>query len=154
MKIIYDDIFNIHKQGGVIGITTNSCLDRNGYLVMGKGIALQAKKLFPELPRDWGKIMTLLSPTTNYTFYDETHRMFAIQTKNHWRRPSNTCLISASLDIVISTAEQLQLSEVYIPPLGCGNGGLNWDTQIKPLIENKHSSNIIVVLSKTFTEMK
>ena len=109
--------------------------------VMGKGIALMFKESFPE----------------NFLAYEEackskqvqTGRMFVTQsvtlegsrwiinfpTKQHWRQPSRLEWIIAGLKDLKLVIEQKRIRSIAIPPLGCGNGGLNWE-DVRPEIES------------------
>lgn len=145
MKIIYGtDIFQLHKNRHTIGITINSQITTKG-LVMGKGIALQCKKMYPQIPNQWADIMINMFPAENYTFYDRKHNLLAVQTKNHWRNPSNVFIIEKSLVRLIEIANYWMLNNIYLPPLGCGNGGLDWDNQVRPLMESKLDDRFTVV---------
>ncbi|KKK48761.1 hypothetical protein LCGC14_3141900, partial [marine sediment metagenome] len=55
MKEISGNIWNFHEQGHWIVITTNGTVKANGEAVMGRGVALQAKRKFPALPKLLGK---------------------------------------------------------------------------------------------------
>jgi len=105
--------------------------------VMGKGLALQFKKAFPE----------------NFTAYEKAcrarevvpGRMHVVQrlasprfiinfpTKRHWRHPSKLEYVRDGLCDLTRQVERLGIKSIAIPPLGCGNGGLNW-SEVKPLI--------------------
>jgi len=107
--------------------------------IMGKGIALQFKQAYPE----------------NFTAYEKAcrsgdvrpGRMFIVAkdkvcnpkfivnfpTKRHWREKSKIEDIKIGLDALILDVEGLGIGSIAIPPLGCGNGGLNW-SEVKPLI--------------------
>jgi O-acetyl-ADP-ribose deacetylase (regulator of RNase III) len=108
--------------------------------VMGKGIALQFKRAYP----------------ANYQAYraacarDEVRlgRMFVVDTgalgprryivnfptKQHWRSTSKLADIEAGLDDLVRVAGELGITSIAIPPLGCGNGGLDW-ADVRPLID-------------------
>jgi O-acetyl-ADP-ribose deacetylase (regulator of RNase III) len=62
-------------------------------------------------------------------------RSFVIfATKEHWRDPSRIEWIESGLSKLASAVSELQLSEIAVPALGCGLGGLPWE-QVKALIE-------------------
>lgn len=105
--------------------------------VMGKGLALQFKKAFPDNfaayehackadKMEVGKVhifRRLISPKFIVNF----------PTKKHWRQPSKIEYIRDGLDDLIAQIGRLHISSLAIPPLGCGNGGLNW-AQVRELI--------------------
>ncbi|GAA4240785.1 macro domain-containing protein [Actinomadura meridiana] len=107
--------------------------------VMGKGLALQFKRAFPANFRAYvqacadhrvrpGKIFA--------TSMDGDRWILNFPTKRHWRNRSRIDDIRAGLDDLVRTLVDLRVTSVAIPPLGCGNGGLDWD-QVRPLIVNK-----------------
>lgn len=49
-----------------------------------------------------------------------------ILTKRHWRDPSRMADIEAGLVDLVAHVQRLYIRSIAIPPLGCGNGGLNW----------------------------
>lgn len=57
-------------------------------------------------------------------------------TKDHWRSNSKLEFIHDGLDDLVEQLKKLDIKSVAIPPLGCGNGGLDW-AEVKPLIEEK-----------------
>src|SRR4029077_5132654 len=108
--------------------------------VMGKGVALQFRKAFPD----------------NYTAYErackrgevQTGRMFVFETgqltrprlvinfptKRHWRGKAKMEYIDAGLVDLVRVLRRYEVRSVAIPPLGCGNGGLRW-AEVRPRIE-------------------
>ena len=47
-------------------------------------------------------------------------------TKRHWKGKSRMADIDAGLDALIEDVRRLGVKSIAIPPLGCGNGGLDW----------------------------
>ena len=47
-------------------------------------------------------------------------------TKGSWREQSRLADIEAGLQDLIATVRRLNIRSIAVPPLGCGNGGLNW----------------------------
>ncbi|MCQ8104204.1 macro domain-containing protein [Methylomonas sp. SURF-2] len=108
--------------------------------VMGKGIALQFKKKWPDNFKLYAEACKagLVKPGQMF-IYDAgllATPKFIINfpTKDHWRRRSHIEFIQDGLVDLIAQIEARQITSIAIPPLGCGNGGLNW-SDVKPLIE-------------------
>ncbi len=57
-------------------------------------------------------------------------------TKDHWRSASKLSYIEKGLNWFRENYEELNLSSVAFPPLGCGNGGLPWSI-VGPLMYAK-----------------
>lgn len=109
--------------------------------VMGKGIALQFKKKFPGNFKEYesackqgqvtvGKVFTVkLDSLTNPSY------IINFPTKKHWREDSKLEYVERGLEDLVSEIRRLNLTSIAIPPLGCGNGGLSWEREVRPLIE-------------------
>ena len=54
-------------------------------------------------------------------------------TKRHWKEKSKIEYIESGLKVLVKEVKQLNIRSIAIPPLGCGNGGLNWEV-VKPMI--------------------
>lgn len=108
--------------------------------VMGKGIALQFKKAFPENFEPYakacaadqmqpGKMLTVdLNRLSNPRF------IINFPTKRDWKHKSRLKDIEAGLPALIEELRRLKITSIAVPPLGCGNGGLDW-RDVRPLIE-------------------
>lgn len=114
----------------------------NAVGVMGKGIALQFKKHYPmnyEAYRNAvkqgivkpGKVFLYPINTTGKVKY-----IANFATKGHWRYPSQLRWIKTGLEDLKKQIAALNIDSVAIPPLGCGQGGLDW-RKVKVLIEDE-----------------
>jgi O-acetyl-ADP-ribose deacetylase (regulator of RNase III) len=56
-------------------------------------------------------------------------------TKKHWRQPSRVEYIEAGLHKFVEHYGEYGISSVSFPQLGCGHGGLDWESQVQPLME-------------------
>lgn len=107
--------------------------------VMGKGVAALFKKRFPAMYDDY-KLrcdrheVRLGEP---YLYRDLSGTMIVnFPTKDHWRSSSRLADIESGLDYFASHTERWGLTSAAFPPLGCGNGGLDW-VEVGPLIYKK-----------------
>ena len=108
--------------------------------VMGKGIALQFKQAFPENFKQYKKACDSKEVQPGKMFTTSTGKLFPkyiinFPTKRHWKGKSKIEDIESGLKALVDNIRQLNIKSIAIPPLGCGNGGLNW-VQIKPMIMN------------------
>ena len=107
--------------------------------VMGKGIALQFKKKWPANFKVYADACKAGQVQPGHMFIYHAGPLATpkyvinFPTKNHWRGKSHIEFIQ---DGLIDLVEQIKvhcITSIAIPPLGCGNGGLDW-RQVKPLI--------------------
>lgn len=100
--------------------------------VMGKGIALQFKKAFPAMFDEYRKAakageIRIGSMQLWATGQLEGPRyIINFPTKKHWKAKSRLADIDAGLVDLIRVVRHLGIKSIAVPPLGCGNGGLDW----------------------------
>lgn len=108
--------------------------------VMGRGIALQFKKAFPENYKEYASACKRgeVIPGRNLVFKTGQaifpHYIINFPTKRHWRGKSRLSDIESGLDDLVSVIRQLGIHSIAIPPLGSGLGGLDWK-EVRQLIE-------------------
>jgi O-acetyl-ADP-ribose deacetylase (regulator of RNase III) len=109
--------------------------------VMGKGIALQFKEAFPENTSAYATACKAGKVRIGEMFVTETHLLnsprFIINfpTKKDWKHPSKFDYVTQGLTDLVRTIRKRGIRSVALPPLGCGNGGLDW-AMVKPAIES------------------
>jgi O-acetyl-ADP-ribose deacetylase (regulator of RNase III) len=108
--------------------------------VMGKGIALQFKKAFPEIVESYEAACKAKTLQPGRMHVYDRGQMFNpryiinFPTKRHWKGKSKIADIEAGLDALVEELKNRGITSVAIPPLGCGHGGLDW-VDVLPLIE-------------------
>lgn len=105
--------------------------------VMGKGIALEFKKLFPEMFAEYRSLCeTGQFQVGNLWLYKSPNKwILNFPTKRHWRQPSQMEYIEAGLEKFVNSYAQMGIHSIAFPPLGCGNGQLDFETQVQPVME-------------------
>jgi O-acetyl-ADP-ribose deacetylase (regulator of RNase III) len=107
---------------------------------MGKGIALQFKQAWPENFDAYAKACRAKEVRPGHMFVWESGRMvnpryiINFPTKRHWREKSRLEDIRNGLRTLVEDVQRLGIRSIAVPPLGCGNGGLDWQ-DVCPLIE-------------------
>ena len=97
--------------------------------VMGKGIALEFKKRYPEMFRQYIEKCKTGEVKAGIPYvYQNTDGTIIINfpTKEHWRSPSHLSYIIDGLDWFVAHYQNYGIDNIAFPPLGCGNGGLTW----------------------------
>ncbi|WP_337520356.1 type II toxin-antitoxin system antitoxin DNA ADP-ribosyl glycohydrolase DarG [Anaerotignum faecicola] len=112
-------------------VNTVNC---EGY--MGKGIAYQFKLRYPENNSDYVKICKRgeLKPGNLHYFREGGKIIINFPTKDKWRAKSKMEYIEDGLWELKKLISDLGIKSIAIPPLGSGNGGLNWP-EVKKNIE-------------------
>lgn len=104
--------------------------------VMGGGIALEFKNRYPEMFLKYRDICSkkLLSPGKLHLWKSDTKWILNFPTKNHFRNPSEIEFIEEGLKKFVDTYEEKGITSISFPLLGSGLGGLDWETEVKPLM--------------------
>jgi len=131
-----------YKQGDLLAESAEALVNTvNCVGVMGRGVALQFKRRFPD----------------NYAFYEAACRrnevipgkmlvyetngfvspryIINFPTKRHWRGASRMEDIDAGLADLIDVVQSRGIVSIAVPPLGCGLGGLDWET-VRPRMDS------------------
>jgi O-acetyl-ADP-ribose deacetylase (regulator of RNase III)/uncharacterized protein YwgA len=130
-KALIGDLFDSKAQTLVNTVNTVG--------VMGKGVALEFKERFPGMFEDYvarcdRKQVKLGEP---YLYRDLAGTMVInFPTKEHWRSPSRLADIEQGLDHFVRHYAEWGVTSAAFPPLGCGNGGLEW-AEVGPLVYRK-----------------
>ncbi len=101
--------------------------------VMGRGIALQFKRAYPENYEAYRKVceQNRLRPGTLFTFdLNQLHNpryIINFPTKRHWKGKSRIEDIESGLEALVREINRLGIESIALPPLGCGLGGLEWN---------------------------
>jgi O-acetyl-ADP-ribose deacetylase (regulator of RNase III) len=113
--------------------------------VMGKGIALQFKRKWPPNFRAYEAACRkkIVVPGRMFVFDAggllKPRYIINFPTKVHWRGKSHIDIIRSGLEDLVRQIKELNIRSIAIPPLGCGNGGLDW-SEVRPVIEEALST--------------
>lgn len=109
--------------------------------VMGKGIALMFKERFTENMRLYAAACKAKQVETGKMFITEVHELDGprwivnFPTKQHWKAPSKMVWVEEGLQDLRRFLIEKQVKSIAIPPLGAGNGGLEW-AEVREQIES------------------
>lgn len=128
------DIFASHSYALVNTVNTVG--------VMGKGVALHCKELFPYNFEQYeqacknnelciGRLLPVQDTNANLG----ERLIINFPTKMHWRNPSKYEYIEEGLKTLRNFIILQKITDIAMPPLGCGNGGLDWNV-VKKMIED------------------
>lgn len=104
--------------------------------VMGKGIAKRFKEEYPAMFREYKKLCDSHELVVGrlHLWKGEANWILNFPTKTTWRKPSSLEYLESGLQTFNSSYKDLGITSVGFPPLGCGNGELEWH-EVKPLME-------------------
>ena len=128
MKIFVGDILQSKAQ---TLINTVNCVG-----IMGKGIALEFKNHFPDMFKDYFERCERkeVKPGEPYLYKSLfPPQIVNFPTKDHWKSVSRVADVESGLKHILAHYREWGITSLSIPPLGCGNGQLEWRT-VGPLI--------------------
>jgi O-acetyl-ADP-ribose deacetylase (regulator of RNase III) len=138
-----------YKNGDMFDEPTEAIVNTvNCVGVMGKGVALEFKRRWPANFKAYKLACAdkALTPGKMFIFDNdgfldsEKHRfLINFPTKQHWRSKSKIEYVKDGLVDFAEQVRRIGIKSVALPPLGCGNGGLEW-SDVRPLIEDAVSS--------------
>jgi O-acetyl-ADP-ribose deacetylase (regulator of RNase III) len=130
-----------YAKGNLLDAQTEALVNTvNTVGIMGKGIALMFKERFPQNMREYAHACKAGLVVTGKMFVTETRELVGprwivnFPTKQHWRHPSRMEWVEQGLEDLRRFIVDNRVASIAIPPLGAGNGGLNW-LDVKPRLE-------------------
>lgn len=146
LTIQHTDIFKAASgPNQAICVTTNGIIKRNGEAVMGAGIAKSVNTRYNVARILANHLRANGNIPTDLGIYDGFH-ILSFPTKNNWRDDSDIELIKNSAKLLVRLADRLKLTKIYTVKPGCNNGHLDWETQVRPAIENILDDRFTVIL--------
>ena len=131
-----------YQQGNLLEAPVEALVNTvNTVGVMGRGIALMFKERYPENFKAYAAACKSGDVQIGRMFVTATNELegprwiINFPTKKHWRPKSRIEWIEQGLEDLVRVIREKEIRSLTIPPLGCGNGGLNW-ADVQNLIEN------------------
>jgi O-acetyl-ADP-ribose deacetylase (regulator of RNase III) len=122
------------KSGDLLKETTDAIVNTvNCVGVMGKGIALQFKQRWPSNFKEYEAASKRkeIKPGRMFIYdlgeWEKPRYIINFPTKAHWRGDSKLEYVEDGLRDLVKQVKRLGIKSISLPPLGCGNGGLDWD---------------------------
>ena len=138
MKVVVGDLWEV--EADYKGVTTNGYVTKAGNAVMGRGVALQAKRKFPGIERQLGEAI-LAGGNRPYLLEPG---LFSFPVKCNWWEKADKNLILASVHALAVLATRLSDRDFAIPLPGTGNGRLDPD-EVWPLLSELPDNVTVVV---------
>ena len=122
-----------YTQGDLLAASADALVNTvNEVGVMGKGVALQFRDAFPESAHEYERAAKTGGVRVGRVFVTRNHSLIGprwiihFPTKKNWRQPSKLEWIRAGLKDLVRVVQREGIRSIALPPLGCGNGGLEW----------------------------
>jgi len=150
-----------YKKGNILLESVEALVNTvNCVGIMGRGIALQFKKNYPSNYKAYKNAcdQQQIQPGKMFVYQisqlTDPKYIINFPTKRHWRGKSRIEDIKSGLTDLIKIINDLNISSIAIPPLGCGLGGLDW-SDVRQEIEAALSSlnNVHVVIFEPNTSI-
>lgn len=131
-----------YTQGNLLEAPAEALINTvNTVGVMGKGIALMFREAFPENTSVYEAACKAGQLQVGHMLVSQTRDLVGhkwiinFPTKQHWRHPSKLEWVREGLKDLVRVIRENRIQSVAVPPLGCGNGGLEW-SQVRGEIES------------------
>lgn len=121
-------------------ITTNGSVRKDGRAVMGRGIALGAKKKFKDLDLRLGRLLTLYGNRFQWL----EGNVYAFPVKHRWMEEADIELIKKSAAELAEVANEMDGCQFFLPLPGCDNGRLDFE-KVVPAIHDILPQNVVFV---------
>ncbi len=121
--------------------------------VMGKGIALMFREAFPANTEAYEKAVAAGDVRVGRMLVTENRALVGprwlinFPTKKHWRNPSKLEWVREGLKDLVAVLRKHDIHSIALPPLGCGNGGLDWllvRREVEGALANLNDVEVIV----------
>lgn len=122
-----------------IAIPTNGTVTKANRLVMGAGVARQAKQIFPNIDLEFGR---RVKEYGNQVHYLHSPRVLSFPVKNNYWDKADSELIKLSCNQAMIARPAN--ARVYLPLVGCGNGGLRKE-DVLPILDKYLDDNFTLI---------
>jgi hypothetical protein len=128
LKEITGNIWD-YIDSAIIAITTNGSVSRSGKAVIGRGVAADAVRYYPDIPFTLG---SLIARAGNHVFY-LGNGIVSFPVEHSPYETPDLRLIKQSAVEIVQLADTHQWNMIIIPRPGCGGGGLSWN-EVRPAL--------------------
>jgi hypothetical protein len=130
------DLWERHRAGAVVAVTTNGLVGRDGRARLGRGCARDAGDRFPWLAERLGA--ALVSRGNHVVHLGERLVAFPVE-HSPFERPDLALIRRSAAELAVLAGAE-GWAEVVLPRPGCGGGGLEWSEVrgiIAPLLDER-----------------
>ncbi|PLX97524.1 MAG: ADP-ribose-binding protein [Desulfuromonas sp.] len=129
MQLIGGDLWEFHRQGAVIAVTTGGLVKKDGSCAMPNGCARQAAERYPKIPYVLGEQIRHFGMHV----FDLGNRIVAFPVENSPYENPELGIIARSCRELVELADYKGWCDIVVPRPGCGMGGLQWK-EVAPIL--------------------
>ena len=130
---------NFIEAGNIFSIegVKNSAHGCNCKGAMGKGIALEFKRRFPEMYKEYRELCMKneFQPGDVFEYCHGEGYVYNLATQMRMGPHATLDNIRNSIRLMLEMAKENEVSDIAIPAIGAGIGGLNWADVKKVIVE-------------------
>ena len=122
----------------------------NCFGVMGKGIALEYKKRFPDMFLRYKELCgkKLIRPGILWLYKADNKWILNFPTKDHWKNPSKIEYLESGLTKFLNTYKNKGITSIAFPLLGSSNSGIDPDLSLEVMKKYLSQCDIEVEIYK------
>ncbi len=144
MRFAQGNIFDYGQgENSALCIPTNCTLTKQGKVVMGAGLSKIARDNYIGCDEVLGAIS--VKKGFGVKQFWTNPNLIAFPTKDHWKNPSLISLIEKSCKELVNLQNKKNFQSIYLPRVGCGLGGLNWN-EVFLVLDKYFQSDCFVVV--------
>ncbi|WP_321367377.1 ADP-ribose-binding protein [uncultured Desulfuromusa sp.] len=138
--LISGDLWEHHRNGAIVAVTTGGLLLKDGRCSMPSGCARQAADRFPSLP------YTLGDQIRNFGMhvFDLGQHIVSFPVENSPFENPELRIIDQSCRELVELANYKQWQEIIVPRPGCGRGGLDWQ-EVEPVLRHYFDDRFYII---------
>ncbi len=138
--LISGDLWDHHRNGAVVAITTGGLLRNDGSCPMPSGCARQAADRFPSLPYTLGEQIK----SFGMHVFDLGNRVISFPVENSPFENPELRIIEQSCHELVELVNYKQWERVVVPRPGCGGGGLFWN-EVEPILKKYLDARFCII---------
>ncbi len=140
LQLIEGDLWDYHRKGFVVAITTGGLVQKDGTCAMPRGCARQAAEKIDSLAYTLGTQIRL----HGMHVFDLGNRIVSFPVENSPYERPELAIIEQSCCELVELCNYKQWNKIVVPRPGCGLGGLSW-SDVRPLLEKHFDERFIVI---------
>jgi hypothetical protein len=126
-------------------ITTNGTIKADGRAVMGRGVALQACRIYQALRKIQGQALQAHGNVPTILLPAVTPQLVSFPVKRHWYDWADLDLIEQSARLLVALTDREGWRRVVLPRPGCYNGHRDWTREVEPILRPVLDDRFLVV---------